>query len=316
MSEGGLLDKTDSEEDIEESSDSGVMDFDMSDGEEEKPEKEEKEEEGQEDKSLLSDKSRAEQKALEGKPDWLPKAFWETVEGEDKGKANVENLAKSYTSLRKKMDEGIPSDADAYLNGFDVKSFAKDAGLPEGSEVPSSDPLLKEFAVASKLAGLKPEQFRQVATHVAGKLGRGEVLLHNGPSEIDTEAEMRKLGSNASVIVDAVDGRLKALESRGALTKEEASLARGFGSTAEGIQVLRALLSSGHHEIGSGSPIPARKGQLTKEQFQEVVGTKKWNEDPSYRAEMRRLRAQSRTPEEGNDFSVSLDNDTDPFADT
>jgi len=266
----------------------------------------------EEKRSLLSESARAEAKRLEGKPDWLPKKYWK-VEGE-KGQADVEGLAKSYAALERRMSQGVPADAGAYLKNYDPAAFAKAAKLPDGVTVPASDPLLAAFGEAALSAGLKPEQFDKVAAHIAGKLGRGEVLLDGMPGPIDEAAELKKLGENGAVIVESVAGRLKALRQSGAMTEDEAKMAQSIGATAEGVSLLRALLSAGSAEIPGGNPIPARSGTMSEAEFHKAVASDKWDEDPAYRARVRAMRANSRSKSPGTQgFSVDA-SEYDPFA--
>ncbi len=175
------------------------------------------------------------------RPDYIPEKFWDA----DENAPNVEALAQGYSELERfvgkktddireeiirqqmaELDENRPETPDKYL-----PTFAEDSPFKEiEDQLSYDDPVLKMWADVSHKAGLSNEEFSEgVHTYL-------EVMN----STADVDAEIARLGENASARVEAVD-----MWVRRNLPDDMYDALSSQIQTAEAFQALETLMSNG-----------------------------------------------------------------------
>lgn len=193
------------------------------------------------------------------RPDWLPTNFWD----EEKGEANYEAMAKSWGDMRKmvsqgkhKAPEGGKYDTDALPEGFDEQpliDLAAKYGLPQAA----FDDLAKQLTA-------------QVST-----------------VEIDTEAEVKALGPNATAIINSMVDWARGQVNKGVWGHDDFEEFKIMGGTAKGMRTLMKLRESYEGRL----PIESEpvEGAPSKDELYQMVGRPEYKTDPAYRKKVASL---------------------------
>lgn len=193
------------------------------------------------------------------RPEWLPTNFWD----EEKGEANYEAMAKSWGDMRKmvsqgkhKAPEGGKYDTDALPEGFDEQpliDLAAKYGLPQAA----FDDLAKQLTA-------------QVST-----------------VEIDTEAEVKALGPNATAIINSMVDWARGQVNKGVWGHDDFEEFKIMGGTAKGMRTLMKLRESYEGRL----PIESEPldGAPSMEELYQMVGKPEYNTDPVYQKKVASL---------------------------
>lgn len=208
----------------------------MDEGVVEAPEVEAVVEEGQENTDVTSSQEDG-SKAVDApvRPEWLDEQFW----NEDQGEGDYEKLSKSYSELRKAFNEKNNDKASDKVEDYITDEMFTEEGnfKVDGFQVPKDDPGLAAAFEAAKEAGLGVKQ----AQAFIGKFLESAVDFAPQVPELDVEAELGKLGSNAKHIVGGIKTWVDGMKNDGQINDEVHAEILKLGATANGIKALDVL---------------------------------------------------------------------------
>lgn len=182
----------------------------------------------------------------QGKPEDFPDEFWDA----EKNTTNVNALYDAFKNrdkiakdLRVKLSKGeftgkAPEDINEYKLQLDetLSQF-----------VPEDDPLVSKAREAAKQAGLPVDAFNKFMTPMIEAVVnmRKEAEAPPSPEEVAAakEVELAKIGPNAKVITQAVNGWINSLTADGRITKEEAVVMQNMAYNAETLKMMNRLRS-------------------------------------------------------------------------
>jgi len=118
------------------------------------------------------------------KPEYLPDNFWDN----EKGEANYEGLAKSWSDLRKTISQGKHKAPEG--GKYDTTSFGATA---------EEHPIANTLVTWAAENGLSQAQFDDLASKM--KAQAEEVM---SGQMVDPAEEMKKLGPNGNAVVDGM----------------------------------------------------------------------------------------------------------------
>jgi len=194
------------------------------------------------------------------RPEWLPENFWKD------GKADYENMAKSWKDLRAKISKGehnAPADGKYKLDSF-------------GDGYDEQNPIAGTLSSWAKENGLSQAQFDDLA----GKLAAQARELTAG-EYIDPKAELAALGPNGNAIVSNMVDWARGMVSKQILSKEDFEEFKIMGGTARGLNVLMKIRTAYEGRIPV-DPAPLAEG-VNQSKLEEWVKDPRWNNDPGWR---------------------------------
>lgn len=169
------------------------------------------------------------------RPEWLDEQFWD----DDQGEGNYEKLSKSYSDLRKAFnDKNNDASSDKVEDYITDDMFNEEGNYNvEGYNVPKDDPGLAAAFNAAKEAGLG---IKQAQTFIGNFLEQAKDFAPQAP-ELDVDAEMAKLGSNAAHVVGGIKTWVDGMQNSGQINDEVHAEILKLGATANGIKALDIL---------------------------------------------------------------------------
>lgn len=201
------------------------------------------------------------------KPEYLPDNFWNN----EKGEADIEGMAKSWRDLRAKISKGAhnaPADGK-----YDLSTFGDQA---EGN------PIAETLVSWAKENGLNQAQFDDLA----GQLRTKAMEVMQGDM-VDPAAEMKKLGPNATAMVNGMVDWARGLVAKGVWSKDDFEEFKIMGGTARGLQALVKVREAYEGRV----PIESQPldGAPSKDELYAMVKDPKYNTDAAYRQKVERL---------------------------
>ncbi len=202
------------------------------------------------------------------RPDYLPENFWNA----DKGEADLEAMAKSWSDLRKTVSQGKhkpPADGN-----YDVSAFG---------DTPEDDPVRQHVVNWAKEYGISQAAFDKLV---------GDVVAMGGEQAkqvaISREAERKALGPNAESIIRGMTDWGRGLVSKGIWGKDDFEEFKVWGGTASGMKALMKL-----RETYEGTRIPVESvpvdGAPSKDDLYAMVRDPKYQTDPAFRAKVEKM---------------------------
>lgn len=201
------------------------------------------------------------------KPEFLPDNFWDT----DKGEANYEAMAKSWSDLRKMISQG--------------KHKAPDGGKYDTSMLKTqdleNDPLAKGYMSWAAKWGISQGAFDELATQFS------EIAEGMAPPPVDPAAELKQLGPNGQAVVNGMVDWARGLVNKGVWSKDDFEEFKIMGGTARGLRALMKIRESYEGRV----PIETApmEGALSKEELYQMVGDPKYKTDAAYRQKVEKL---------------------------
>lgn len=201
------------------------------------------------------------------KPEYLPDNFWNA----DKGEANLEAMAKSWTDLRKQISQGKhkpPEDGK-----YDTASWGEDA---------AENPMANTILGWAKDNQLSQAQFDDLV----GKLKTQAQELMDSQA-IDPAKELAALGPNATAIVGGMTDWARGLVQKGIWSADDFEEFKIMGGTARGLNALLKLRETYEGRI----PIEAAplEGAPSKDELYAMVADKRYGTDPAYRQKVEKM---------------------------
>lgn len=201
------------------------------------------------------------------RPDWLPENFW----NQDKGEANMEAMAKSYTDLRKVVSQGKHKAPEG--GKYDTSLFkTQDA---------DNDSLAQAYVGWAQKYGISQVAFDELAQNVNEM---ADVMA--GPP-IDTQAEMKSLGPNANAVVNGMVDWARGLVNKGVWSKDDFEEFKIMGGTARGLGALMKVRSA--YEGRVPIEVSPMEGAPSKEELYQMVNDPKYKTDTAYRQKVERM---------------------------
>lgn len=196
------------------------------------------------------------------KPEYLPNNFWDA----DKGEANYEAMAKSWTDLRKTISQGkhkAPEDGE-----YDTSVLA------EGVDATALTDYAKKWGLSQAAFEELAAQTKQLADQAAGPA-------------IDSAAEMKQLGPNASAILEGMVNWGRGLVNKGVWSADDFEEFKIMGGTARGINALMKIREAYEGRV----PVDAiqMEGAPSKDDLYAMVQDPKYKTDAAYRQKVERL---------------------------
>ena len=201
------------------------------------------------------------------RPEWLPENFW----NQDKGEANMEAMAKSYTDLRKVVSQGKHKAPEG--GKYDTSLFkTQDA---------DNDLLAQAYVGWAQKYGISQVAFDELAQNVNEM---ADVMA--GPP-IDTQAEMKSLGPNANAVVNGMVDWARGLVNKGVWSSEDFAEFKIMGGTARGLTALMKVRSA--YEGRLPIEVSPMEGAPSKEELYQMVNDPKYKTDVAYRQKVERM---------------------------
>ncbi len=202
------------------------------------------------------------------RPDWLPENFWNG----EKGEANYEAMAKSWSDMRKLVSTGKHKAPEG--GKYDTGAIAWAGDIEQ-------DPLAKSYVGWAQKWGISQAAFDELAQEV-NKLGESMA-----EPAIDTQAELKSLGPNANAIVNGMVGWARGLVQKGIWGADDFEEFKIMGGTAKGMMALMKMREAYEGRIPvEAAPI---EGAPSKEELYAMVGDPKYKTDPAYRQKVERM---------------------------
>lgn len=199
------------------------------------------------------------------KPEYLPDNFW----NQEKGEANYEALAKSWSDLRKTISQGkhkAPADGK-----YDTAAWGDDA---------ETSPMAQTLVGWAKDQGLSQAQFDDL-------VGKLRTQAQEVMQPIDPQAELKQLGPNANAIVDGMVNWARGLVQKGIWGSDDFEEFKVMGGTAKGLKALMKVREAYEGRIPIESmPI---EGAPSKEELYQMVGDPRYKTDAAYRQKVEKM---------------------------
>ena len=204
------------------------------------------------------------------KPEYLPDNFWDG----EKGEANYEAMAKSWSDLRKMVSQGKHKAPEG--GKYDTTALGvKDA---------EADPLAKSYVGWAAKWGISQAAFDELAQNV------NQMAADMQPPEVDTKAEMAALGPNANAVINGMVEWGRGLVSKGIWSKDDFEEFKIMGGTARGLTALMKVRSA--YEGRVPVDVAPLEGAPSKEELYAMVADPKYKTDAAYRQKVEKLFAQ------------------------
>lgn len=201
------------------------------------------------------------------KPDYLPDNFWDN----EKGEANYEGLAKSWSDLRKTISQGKHKAPEG--GKYDTTSFGATA-----EEHPIANTLVSWAAEN----GLSQAQFDDLASKI-----RSQAEDVMASQAIDPAEEMKKLGPNGNAVVDGMVNWARGLVQKGIWGADDFEEFKVMGGTANGLRALMKVRESYEGRI----PIETTPNENapSKDDLYQMVADPRYKTDAAYRQKVEKL---------------------------
>lgn len=194
------------------------------------------------------------------RPDFWPENFWK----KDENMPDLEGIAKSWKDLRKKISQNAPADGK-----YNLKAFGD-----QGENHPMAESLTK-FAADH---GLSQAAFDDLV----GNLKSADVV-----EAVDSDEELKKLGPNATAIVNGMVDWARGLVNKGVWAPEDFEEFKVMGGTAQGLRALMKIREAYEGRIPVES-IPV-EGAVSKDDLYAMVADPKYQTDPAYRKKVEKM---------------------------
>lgn len=209
--------------------------------------------------------------APKSKPEYLPDNFWDG----EKGEANYEAMAKSWSDLRKMVSQGKHKAPEGGKYDTSSMQWAGDV---------EQDPLAKSYVGWAQKWGISQAAFDELAQEV-NKLNES---MAEPP--IDTKAEMAQLGPNANAVINGMVDWGRGLVAKGVWSKDDFDEFKVMGGTARGLTALMKVRSA--YEGRVPLEVAPVEGAPSKEELYAMVADPKYKSDAGFRQKVERLFAQ------------------------
>lgn len=201
------------------------------------------------------------------RPEYLPENFWDG----EKGEANYEALAKSWSDMRKIVSQGrhkAPADGK-----YDLKAFG------EGAE---NNPIASTLVNWAKERGIGQEDFDQLVT---GLQTQSKELMQ--ADQIDPAKELAQLGPNANAMINGMVDWARGMVKKGIWGADDFEEFKVMGGTAKGLRALMKVREAYEGRI----PIESQpmEGAPSKEELYAMVADPKYKTDAAYRQKVEKL---------------------------
>lgn len=201
------------------------------------------------------------------RPDWLPENFWNA----DKGEANYESMAKSWSDMRKLVSTGKHKPPEG--GKYDTSVLGDDA---------ANNPLSDTVLDWAKEHGVSQASFDDLVTKLKSKTSEIQ-----GASAIDTQAELKALGPNANAVVDGMVNWARSLVNKGVWGADDFEEFKIMGGTANGIRALMKLRES--YEGRVPLDVAPNEGAPSKDDLYQMVSDPRYKTDPAYRQKVEKM---------------------------
>ncbi|MCH9835209.1 hypothetical protein K0U83_06080 [bacterium] len=201
------------------------------------------------------------------KPEYLPDNFWDG----DKGEANYEALAKSWSDLRKTISQGKHKAPEG--GKYDTAIWG------DGAE---ENPMAQAVTNWAKENGISQAQFEDLV----GNLQSQAKELMSGQM-VDPAEEMKKLGPNGNAVVDGMVNWARGLVQKGIWGADDFDEFKVMGGTANGLRALMKVRESYEGRI----PIETAPNENapSKDDLYQMVGDPRYKTDAAYRQKVEKL---------------------------
>jgi len=201
------------------------------------------------------------------KPEYLPDNFWDN----DKGEANYEALAKSWSDLRKTISQGKHKAPEG--GKYDTAVWG------EGAE---ENPMAQAVTNWAKENNISQAQFEDLVGNLqsqAKELMSGQI--------IDPAEEMKKLGPNGNAVVDGMVSWARGLVQKGIWGADDFDEFKIMGGTANGLRALMKVREAYEGRI----PIETAPNENapSKDDLYQMVGDPRYKTDAAYRQKVEKL---------------------------
>lgn len=182
----------------------------------------------------------------QGKPEGFPDEFWDA----EKNAANVNGLYDAYKGYEKRVKDLRDKLARGEFTGKapeDINEYKLTLDENLSQFVPEDDPLVAKAREAAKQAGLPTEAFNKFMSPMIEAVVNMRKEAEAPPSHEEVaaakEAELAKIGPNAKVITQAVNGWINSLAADGRITKDEVVVMQNMAYNAETLKMMNRLRS-------------------------------------------------------------------------
>lgn len=201
------------------------------------------------------------------RPEWLPENFWNA----DKGEANYESMAKSWSDMRKLVSTGkhkAPADGK-----YDMSALGPDA---------ENNPLASTVVDWAKEHGVSQAGFDDLVNKLKAKTGE-----LNEANAIDTQAELKALGPNANAVIDGMVNWARGLVQKGIWGADDFEEFKVMGGTANGIRALMKLRES--YEGRIPVEVAPNENAPSKDDLYQMVADPRYKTDAAYRQKVEKM---------------------------
>lgn len=201
------------------------------------------------------------------RPEWLPENFWNG----EKGEANYESMAKSWSDMRKLVSTGkhkAPADGK-----YDLTVLGPDA---------DSNPMTSTVLDWAKEHGVSQAGFDDLVSKLKAK-----TTELSDANAIDTQAELKALGPNANAVIDGMVGWARGLVQKGIWGADDFEEFKVMGGTANGIRALMKLRES--YEGRIPIEVSPNEGAPSKDDLYQMVADPRYKTDAAYRQKVEKM---------------------------
>ena len=202
------------------------------------------------------------------KPDDLPEQFWIDKDN----KVDVDALTKSYNSLREKMSQGkhkAPKDGK-YDTDF-IKKIDE-----ENFEAIEQDEMTQDFLDIAKEENMSQEVVERLFNFYLKQQGVLEKEIEYKRSD-----ELKKLGRNATSIIENMDSWLNNFHTSNTITTEEKEALANASTSAVFISALNKIRKSyGEKTIPTSTAVEGNK--VTMVEVKEMMKDERYGKDSEF----------------------------------
>lgn len=201
------------------------------------------------------------------KPEYLPDNFWNS----EKGEANLEAMAKSWSDLRKQISQGKHKAPDG--GNYDTSSWGEDA---------SENPMANTLLGWAKENQLSQAQFDDLVTKL--KTQAQELM---STETIDPQRELEALGPNGGAIINGMVDWARGMVNKGIWSPDDFEEFKIWGGTAKGMSALMKLRET--YEGRMPIETAPMEGAPSKDDLYAMVADERYNKDPAYRQKVEKM---------------------------
>lgn len=205
------------------------------------------------------------------RPEWMPENFWNS----EKGEANYEAMAKSWSDMRKMVSTGKHKAPEGGKYDTSALQWAGDL---------EADPLAKSYVGWAQKWGISQAAFDELAGEV-NKLGESI----QEPT-IDPQVELKSLGPNGSAIVNGMVDWARGMVQKGIWGADDFEEFKIMGGTAKGLRALMKVREAYEGRIPvDSSPM---EGAPSKDELYQMVADPRYKSDAAFRQKVERMFSQ------------------------